>query len=249
MMVTMRLPLNSGLAATCAAVLVYFPPQNPIDKIAIILYVAFGSLYLTFYYLLFTASLNKSRFAWTNAIISGVAIGSMAYLIPPEIDYLLYALIIVASITTSLISTRGPSYFLVGSASFMHLTTHLSNNRISGHQWLIHLSLVITALVAIETIQQLKKIAREQINRLEIINELSKQVVSTLETKQVFALLNAAFQNALEADSYYVGVVDGEDLRLEPTRAPMPAPSSRLRGPPACLPWPVFLEWPFWAGL
>ncbi len=63
------------LSATCATVLIYFPPQSPIDKIAIILYGVFGSLYLAFYYLLFTASLNKSRFAWTNAIISGIAIG------------------------------------------------------------------------------------------------------------------------------------------------------------------------------
>ncbi len=99
---------------------------------------------------------------------------------------MLYILVIIASITTSLISTRGPSYFLVGSASFMHFITHLSDNRISNHQWVIHLSLVIAALVAIETIQQLKKIAREQINRLEIINELSKQVVSTLGDKTGF---------------------------------------------------------------
>ena len=203
------------LFASCATVLIYFPPQNPILKIAIVLYGALGSLYLTFYYLLFTASLNKSRFAWTNAIILGVAIGSMIYLIPPEIDYLLYILIIVSSISTSLISTRGPSYFLVGSASFLHLITHLNDSRIPGHQWIIHLCLVITALVAIETIQQLKKIAREQINRLETINELSKQIVSTLETKQVFSLLNAAFQNALEADGYYIAIVDGDDLRLE----------------------------------
>jgi len=139
----------------------------------------------------------------------------MIYLIPPEIDYLLYILIIVSSISTSLISTRGPSYFLVGSASFLHLITHLNDSRIPGHQWIIHLCLVITALVAIETIQQLKKIAREQINRLETINELSKQIVSTLETKQVFSLLNAAFQNALEADGYYIAIVDGDDLRLE----------------------------------
>jgi diguanylate cyclase (GGDEF)-like protein len=203
------------LSASCATVLIYFPPQNPFTKIAIILYGAIGSLYLTFYYLLFTASLNKFHFAWTNAIISGTAIGGLTLLIPPEIDQLLYVLVIISSISTSLISTRGPSYFLVGSASLFHFITHLNNERISNHQWVVHLSLVIAALVAIETIQQLKKNAREQINRLEIINELSKQIVSTLETKQVFSLLNAAFQNALEADAYYIAIVDEDDLRLE----------------------------------
>ena len=203
------------LFASCVTILVYFPPQNPFYKIAVILYGAVGSIYLTFYYLLFTTSLNKSRFAWTNAIISGMALGGMTFLVPQEIDYLLYILVIIASISTSLISTRGPAYFLVGSASLLHLITHLRGNGIPNYQIVIHLSLVIAALVAIETIQQLKKIAREQVNRLEIVNELSKQIVSTLETKQVFSLLNAAFQNALEADSYYIGIVDEEILHLE----------------------------------
>ncbi len=203
------------LAASCIAVLVYFPPQNPLLEIAIILYGIFGTIYLASYYLLFAASLNKPRFAWTNAIISGIAIGGMTFLIPKEIDSLLYILVVVASMTTSLISTRGPSYFLVTSASAIHFMAHLISNGVSNHQWLIHLSLVITAVVAIETIQQLKKIAREQINRLEIINELSKQIVSTLETKQVFSLLNAAFQNALEADAYYIAILDQDDLRVE----------------------------------
>ena len=203
------------LSASCAAVLIYFPPQNKLDKIAILLYGFFGSLYIASYHLLFTASLNKIRFAWINAIISGIAIGGMTYIIPQEIDYLLYILVIIASMTTSLISPRGPSYFLVISASAVHFITDMSNNQINSHQWVIHLSLVVAAFVAIETIQQLKKIAREQINRLEIINELSKQIVSTLETKQVFSLLNAAFQNALEADAYYIGIVDEDNLHLE----------------------------------
>ena len=203
------------LSASCIAVLVYFPPENPLLEIAIILYGIFGTIYLASYYLLFAASINKPRSAWTNSIISGIAIGGMTFLIPKEIDSLLYILVVVASMTTSLISTRGPSYFLVTSASAIHFITHLVRDGISNHQCLIHLSLVITAVVAIETIQQLKKIAREQINRLEIINELSKQIVSTLETKQVFSLLNAAFQNALEADGYYIGIVNEDDLHLE----------------------------------
>jgi diguanylate cyclase (GGDEF)-like protein len=203
------------LSAFCATVLIYFPPQNPLYKVAIILYWILGSLYLALYYFLFTVSLNKSRFAWTNAIISGIAIGTMTFLIPEEIDQLLYTLIIIASLSTSLISTRGPSYFLVISASSIHFITHMSIDNLSSHQWVIHLSLVIAALVGIETIQQLKKIAREQVNRLEIINELSKQIVSTLETKQVFSLLNAAFQNALEADAYYIAIADEDELRLE----------------------------------
>lgn len=202
------------LVASIGAILIYFPPQEKLYRIIVIFYGVFGSLYLSFYYFFFSKSPNKHRFSWANAIVSGFALGTLSIFIPEEIDNLLYTLIIIGAMSTSLISNRGPSYLLVLSATFIHFITHFSWY-FPNHQWVIHLGLTIASIMAIETIQQLKKIAREQINRLEIINELSRQIVSTLETNQVFALLNAAFQNALEADSYYIGVVEGEEIRLE----------------------------------
>jgi hypothetical protein len=186
---------------------IYFPPQNPFYKIALL----WGLRKFISRILLFSLpSLNKSCFAWRNAVISGIAIGGLLFV--PEIDHRVFN--IIASYL-HLVASRGPSYFLVIGAFVLQFVTHLNDERIPNHQWIIHLGLVIAALVAIETIQQLKKIAREQINRLEIINELSKQIVSTLATKQVFSLLNAAFQNALEADAYYIGIVNEDDLHLE----------------------------------
>jgi diguanylate cyclase (GGDEF)-like protein len=202
------------LVTLIATILIYFPPGNIQFRVAIILYGVFGSLYLASYYFLFGVSRNKQRFSWMNAVVSGAALGVLTLLIPNDIDHLLFSLIIISAMATSLISTRGPSYFLVFSATSIYFFSRV-NQHIPNPQWIIHLSLTIASVMAIETIQQLKKISREQINRLEIINELTKQIVSTLETKQVFALLNAAFQNALEADTYYIGVVNGDEIRLE----------------------------------
>jgi diguanylate cyclase (GGDEF)-like protein len=78
-----------------------------------------------------------------------------------------------------------------------------------------HVGFTVTAFIGIETVQQLRNSASQHIKRLEIVNELSKQIVSTLDTKRVFDLLNAALQNALEADAYYVGTVHGDQLHLE----------------------------------
>ena len=62
---------------------------------------------------------------------------------------------------------------------------------------------------------QLKKSSRDYIHRLETITNFSRAIASTLETKQVMALLNAAFQNSIEADTYFVGVREGDEMRLE----------------------------------
>ena len=202
------------LSAVIVMILVYFPSQNLVYKIILISYWVFGSLYLGFYYLLLTASLNKARFSWINSTVTGLMLGSMTYFMPPKVDYLIYTLVFIASLSATVISNRGPAYFLVLIATAIHFFVHIYDH-LPIYEWIIHIGLVITAVMGIETIQQLKNIATQQINRLEIINELSKQIVSTLDTKQVISILNAVFRKALEADSYYIGIVNGDEIRLE----------------------------------
>ncbi len=202
------------LSAAIVMTLVYFPSQNPAFRIILILYGFLGSLYFAFFYFIFTASLNKSRFSWINAIVGGLALGSMMVLIPEKIDGLLYALLLIASLSVSIISNRGPAYVLALIFTSIYFVIH-ANNRLPTYERIEHIGLTIAAIIGIETIQQLKTIAIRQINRLEIINELSKQIVSTLDTKQVFSMLNTTFQNAMKADSYYIGIVDGDEIHLE----------------------------------
>ncbi len=202
------------LLITVFSILFYYPQQNQAYTIAIILYGFSGSIYLILYYFLFNASLNKLRFSWINAVVSGIAIGGLSFLMPEEIDHMLYMLVFVAAMSASLMSTRGSSYFIVICSMALHFLAHIINQS-PNQKWIIHFGLTIAALMGIETIQQLKNIARKQINRLETINEFSRQIVSSLDTRQILSLLNTAFQNAIKADSYYIGLVDGDEIHLE----------------------------------
>lgn len=184
------------LAATIVTVFVYFEPDNRIYKIVLILFGVIGSLYLASYYFLFTASLNKTLFAWTNAFITGSALGLMTQFVPAEIGHLLYVLLFITALSTSVISGRGPAYFLILMVTLTHIITQIKDP-IPIYNWITYTGLTVAALMAIETIQQLKNLASRQINRLEIINDLSKQMVYTLETQQLLSLLNAAFQNEI----------------------------------------------------
>ena len=120
----------------------------------------------------------------------------------------------MAALSSSVISNRGPAYFLVGSISVYHFFYH-SQNAAPLHDWISDGGLLIAALIAVETIQQLKTISQKQMNRLEIVNEISKQIVSTLETKQLLALLDAELHNVLEADTYYIGIQKEDELYME----------------------------------
>ncbi|MBM3126387.1 MAG: GGDEF domain-containing protein [Chloroflexi bacterium] len=135
-------------------------------------------------------------------------------IIPPEIDYLVFPFMLVAAITIVLVSSRIPVYFLIFNGTAGHFV-HLGMRGESTYNWIIHIGLAFGVIVAIEAILQLKQVAQRQITRLEIINEISRQIVLTLDTSQLLSLLNAAFQNALEADTYYIGIVEGPELRMQ----------------------------------
>lgn len=201
------------LVVTIVTSLYAFPPNNVADRLILIVYGVAGILYLAFFYFIFTASLNKSRFSWITSIVSGISLGSLIYRVPEQMSHLLYALLLIASLSISIISKRGPAYTLVIIYTFIHFILRDWIHH-PVHEAIIHLSLSTAAIIGIETIQQLKYIGTQQINRLEIINDLSQQIVSTLDTHQVFSVLNTVIQNALEADAYYISVIEGDELHM-----------------------------------
>lgn len=202
------------LAATIFTVFIYFEPTNRLYKIVFVVFGILGTLYLAFYYFLFSASTNKTHFAWTNALITGIALGIMTVITPEEVGLLLYTLLFITALTTSLISSRGPAYLTIIIVTSIHISADIQDSP-PVYNWIAYIGSIIATIMAVETIHQLNNLARRQINRLEIINEFSRQAVYTLETNQLLSLLNATLQNALEADTYYIGIVDGADLHMQ----------------------------------
>jgi diguanylate cyclase (GGDEF)-like protein len=203
------------LLATITTAVTEYPPALKFEQYLLVAYGVLGSLYLAFFYLLFISrSKEKLLFAWIHACFGGFSLGLLTLILPPEMDTLLGILMVVGSISGSLVSERAPAYFLVVSATLITLMIRFETIG-SLSQWIQYLSLSIVASISIETIQQLKQLSRQQINRLEIVNEFSRQIASTLDVQQVTSLLNAAIQNALEADTYFVGMVEEDEIVLQ----------------------------------
>ncbi len=203
-----------GLSITIISAILLYPPANEFHRNGLIAFGIVGNIYLGFFYRNYVLSPNKTIYAWGNAFIAGISLGILPYLIPKELNHLIYTLVFMAALSSSVISNRGPAYFLVGSVSVHHFFYH-SQNAAPLNDWISDSGLLIAALIAVETIQQLKTISQKQMNRLEIVNEISKQIVSTLETKQLLALLDAELHNVLEADTYYIGIQKEDDLYME----------------------------------
>ena len=203
-----------GLSVTIIAAILLGPTINGLYRNGLIAFGIIGNIYLGFYYRYYILSPNKSKYAWINVIIAGITLGVFPYLIPEELNYLVYALVLMAALATSVISDRGPAFFLIFFIFAFHSVQYFHRN-ISAISWLTHGGHFLSTLIAIETIQQLKKISKKQMSRLEIVNEISKQITSTLETKQLLALLDAELQNVIEADTYYIGLKKDNELHME----------------------------------
>jgi diguanylate cyclase (GGDEF)-like protein len=190
-------------------------PQGQLETALLL---GFGSLGIVYLVLLNLVVIPHPRynpsFGWLNAILTSVGLAVVSYSVPNALNAYVGVLLVLAVITSSIISDRGPSYVLVILATVATFLFHLE--LIASLQlWTLQTSVVIMAVIILETIQQLKNRSRSHIRRLQSISEFSRHVSSTLDTRQVMALLSAAFQNAVEADTYFVGVREGDQMRLE----------------------------------
>jgi len=203
-----------ALAATVTTALIQFPPENPLHCMVLIAYGIAGSVYMVVFYAYFiSTSKNKELFAWINAIAGGASLGLLTLILPPQMDILLGVLMIIGVSSSAIVFKRLPAHVLPAIAGAVAFTIRWKQLD-SLHEWTTRLGLFICAALAIETIQQLKNLSHRQIKRLEIVNEFSRQITSSLNPQQVMTELNTAIQDALQADTYYVGMVDGDEISL-----------------------------------
>lgn len=179
-----------------------------------IVYCVVNSLYLAyFHFILIPSPKLQPAHVWVFATFQIVAFTIVSALLPNQIDNFLSALMVLLTITISIVSERKAAYFLVAGMALSSFVLKISQVG-KPNEFLVMIGTIFIAVVSIETIAQLRSVTSKNINRLEIINEFSRQISSSLNTQQVLSLLSATIQSALEADSYFVGILDGDKVNL-----------------------------------
>ena len=175
-----------------------------------------GSLYIFLQSVLIFPRLHKYRrfYIWINAVVSGLGLGLLAIVLD-ETHHTFFSVLLILTVTSiSIISGRGPTYTLIVISGLSYILAH--QNSIKGIlNWLVLVLPIIASVVVTETIWRLRQATQAHIRSLETLNLFSQQINSSLETNQVLSLLNAALQKGLAADSYFVGLVDNNTIRLD----------------------------------
>jgi diguanylate cyclase (GGDEF)-like protein len=171
------------------------------------IYIAIYSRYVV------TVTRNRNILDWANAIISGAGLFILAISIPDEFLIYYNLLMLVAAVSLSILSGRFPTLImiLIGSLPLVPIRLAAAD---SFRQWAEYTSIPVTALIISETLARIQNIAREQVHRLETINAFSRQVTSTLDQAEILLLLSSAIPKAVAADSYYLGILEGDEIAI-----------------------------------
>ncbi len=152
---------------------------------------------------------------WILAIFNGLVVSVAMFFEPPFASGISLVFIFSLIIIQTIVLGRWPTYLF---ASICLLTdrflTHPLSSTTAFRYFVESLPFPAFAIVAIETICRLRKVADLQLHRFKVLNIVARSVTSTLEIRQVIALLNSAIQNALDADTYYVGLLDQDAKKI-----------------------------------
>ncbi len=160
-----------------------------------------------------TADFRASH-GWANAILSGISIGLFPYILPDDLGGFSHVLIPLAVLAVTIVSGR-----LYGYITFLLILAldlpHFSDILSKAEELLEFGVPYIISLVVMEAVLRIKDTTRQHIYRLETINKVSRQIMLSLETERTLSLLDATIQDALEADTYFVGILKGNEIHLD----------------------------------
>ena len=164
-------------------------------------------------YSIYLAAMRRGHnlIMWINAIICGGGLLLFAIILPAEINgyYRLLALLVIISV--SVLSDRLPILFVLV-VGILVPAAHWLTQAESFRDAAGYLGVPLMAVVVSETLIRIQNVTNQQIHRLDTINAFSRQIASTLDRSEILSLLNAAIPKAVTADSFYVGIQEGDEI-------------------------------------
>ncbi|MEW6651236.1 MAG: GAF domain-containing protein, partial [Chloroflexota bacterium] len=180
--------------------------------------VGFGFLlYLGIFYVYLIPLMERHpQRSWvlvTVNILLGVIIKFYAPLLPAGFSLLCVLLMITIS---AVALGRWRTYIFLSSATFAHITAISLQSQGIDQSIFYNLFLMPLGGIAItETILRLQESLQIEIRRQQILNKVSHSLSSSLEMHQVITMVTTAIQGALDADTYYFGLLQGDSIHLE----------------------------------
>lgn len=180
--------------------------------------IAYGSIFIISTLInnaLIVRTINfRETYGWFNSILTGIGLGLLSYFLPDHLVEASHILIVFGVIAVATVSGRLHAYISLLAilvVSLPHEFPHLSGLA----NMLYYTTPFIISMIVVEAIIGIQETTQQHIHRLETINKVSRQIMLSLETEKTLALISATMQDALEADTYFVGIVRDNEIHLD----------------------------------
>ncbi|HEY3477136.1 MAG TPA: sensor domain-containing diguanylate cyclase [Anaerolineales bacterium] len=156
----------------------------------------------------------QASYGWLNAFLTGLFLVILPYILPSDLFEVSHLLIPFGVIAVAIISGRPYAYttLLVALTLSLPYAFGMAGQRVPilvfGMPFLI-------SFIVMEAVVHIKDTTQLHIHRLETINKVSRQIMLSLDTEQTIALLDATIQEALEADTYFIGLLRDNKIHLD----------------------------------
>jgi diguanylate cyclase (GGDEF)-like protein len=208
-------PITLSFVCIVAGVIIEHLVNDPVINIPLLIYGSVTIIYsLINNNLIVRAHDYGERYGLVNSLLSGIGLGLYIYVSPDNIRQASHILIVLGFIAVAVASGRKDAYLAMLLTFLISLPFYLP--QINNVAQLLEFSTpYISGIVVMETVIRIKDTTQQHIHRLETINKISRQIMLSLETNQTISLLNATMQDALEADTYFVGTVQDNEIQLD----------------------------------
>ena len=151
---------------------------------------------------------------WVNPILSGIGIGILPYIVPNHRIEFFHILSMMSIMGIVITAGRGSAYLNMAVILAVSLWHYFLSPQ-SMPDILYYFTPFIICFALVEAVSRIEDTSRQHIHRLETINKVSRQIMMSLDTEQTISILNAAVLDALDADTYYIGIVKDGEVHLD----------------------------------
>jgi diguanylate cyclase (GGDEF)-like protein len=187
---------------------------EPRNSILIVYGIVWIGITLTFDFLIAKSTIFHGSFSWFYVITNILGLGLLTYILPPRLDEIVYILIIFSIVSVATVAGRYQAFLTIVGILAVSLPTH-TKSFADIENVLDYFIPFAISIVVLEAILRIKDTTQQHIHRLETINRVSRQIMLSLDTEQTMTLLTAAIQDALEADTYFIGIVKDDEIQLD----------------------------------
>jgi diguanylate cyclase (GGDEF)-like protein len=156
----------------------------------------------------------RETYGWLNAILSGIGLGLLPYILPAHVNEVAHILIPFGGLAAAIVSGRPYAYTTLLITLLLSLLHRFGMTDESSAILEFGMPFIISIII-VEAVLYIKDTTQQHIHSLETINKVSRQIMLSLDTEQTISILDATIKEALEADTYFIGLLRDNEIYMD----------------------------------